>query len=242
MFESVLQTPASSFLPPRPHSEAADSGTVSGSGLPDPNRHFNGVWNSHSDIENPVLSAGALSLPCCSLSPSCGRPARWCRAARRGAVSPEIFLEALTERMGLHYTNEATGMAATLPSFMPSQPAPFCWEFAPYPVIAYSVFFYFPSFLFSALIPVALALKCTSSAHICVHAPGRHISQEKPACQRETDADNGLSENKDLLVWWTGILNCSSQRVFKKKKTESRLICILSVMNRAGHLFQAVSL
>lgn len=36
----------------------------------------------------------------------------------------EGFLETLTERMGLHYCNEATGMAAALPSFTPSQPAP----------------------------------------------------------------------------------------------------------------------
>lgn len=35
----------------------------------------------------------------------------------------EDFLETLTERMGLHYCNEATGMAATLLSFTPSQPA-----------------------------------------------------------------------------------------------------------------------
>lgn len=47
-------------------------------------------------------------------------------------------------------------MAATLPSFMPSRPAPCCWEFAPYAVIAYSVFFYSLSLLFSTLIPVAL--------------------------------------------------------------------------------------
>lgn len=104
----------------------------------------------------------------------------WSRRSKEGSRLTQDFLEALTERMGLHYANEATGMAATLPSFMPSQPAPFCREFAPYPVIAYSVFFYSPSFLFSALIPFALAPKCTSAAHICVHAPGRHISQGKP--------------------------------------------------------------
>lgn len=36
----------------------------------------------------------------------------------------EDFLENLTERMGLHYCNEATEMAAALLSFTPSQPAP----------------------------------------------------------------------------------------------------------------------
>lgn len=125
------------------------------------------------------MSAGALSLPCCSPSFS------WSagdveRRSKEGSRLTQDFLEALTERMGLHYTNEAIGMAATLPSFMPSQLAPFCREFAPYPVIAYSVFFYSPSFLFSALIPFALAPKCKSAVHICVHAPGRHISQGKP--------------------------------------------------------------
>lgn len=43
---------------------------------------------------------------------------------KQGSRVTEDLLEALTKRMGLHYCNEATGMAATLPSFTPSQPAP----------------------------------------------------------------------------------------------------------------------
>lgn len=142
-----------------------------GSGLPDPNRDFNGVWNSHSNVKTQRRAPGLYLCPA-ALPPSLGRPAGDVeRHSEEGSRLTQDFLEALTERMGLHYTNEATGMAATLPSFMPSQPAPFCREFAPYPVIAYSVFFCSLSFLFSALIPFALALKCTSAAHVCVHAP-----------------------------------------------------------------------
>lgn len=48
----------------------------------------------------------------------------WKSTEMEGSRVTEDFLEALTERMGLHYCNEATGMAATLPSFTPSQPAP----------------------------------------------------------------------------------------------------------------------
>lgn len=84
-----------------------------------------------------------------------------------GSCLTEDFLEALTERMGLHYSNEATGMAATVPSFMPSQPAPFSGEYALYSVIAYSVFFYSPSFLFCAVIPFSLAEEIYNW---CVHS------------------------------------------------------------------------
>lgn len=77
----------------------------------------------------------------------------WCQGTRsRGSRVTIDFLEALTERMGLHYCNEATRMAATLLSFMPSQSA-----LPPGNTLSstgtHSLFFYSLSPLLFALLP-----------------------------------------------------------------------------------------
>lgn len=59
---------------------------------------------------------------------------------KEGIYVTEDFLGALTERMGLHYRNEATGMAAMLPSFTPVSPH-LLQGIVFSPIKVYSVFF-----------------------------------------------------------------------------------------------------
>lgn len=176
-FKSVA--PSSANLPPRPHSRPSDDVTDSDRVYQIP---IKTLIESRTHVSshatwNLLVSACPLSFPpvfCLFLD--C-----W-EHDEEGSCLTEDFLEALTERMGLHYSNEATGMAATLPSFMPSQPAPFSGEYALYSVIAYSVFFYSLSFLFCAVIPFSLpeeiynwcvhSCTCTSEKYITWKAWG----------------------------------------------------------------------
>lgn len=89
-------------------------------GMQDPNQDLNGVPNAQ--IFSNYMKPSSQRL-CFIFLPFSFGLLMWMSTKKQGSCITEDFLEALTERMGLHYCNEATGMAATLPSFMPSQPA-----------------------------------------------------------------------------------------------------------------------
>lgn len=152
--------------------------------------------------------------------------------------------------MGLHYTNEAVGMAATLPSFVPSQPAPFSGEFAPYPVIAYSVFFY------SLILVLRRYSLCTCSemdkaarTFVYMHLGGAHHRGSLMSDRDRCSCAPAPSAKIVLLVLYHG-MKTSEERLAnrhlktvqvkegKKGNSANRKLMdtwILSLMDREGH-------
>lgn len=175
-------------------------------------------WNSHSYIKNPAVRAPGLYLCPAAHSLLLAGPPRWSVAAgvgvgRGSAVSPKIFWRPWQNGWVSITLMRLQEWLPRFPHLCHLSPAPFCWEFAPYPVIAYSVFFYSPSFLFAPLLFPSHLLRNVRAARAFVytHLGGTHHG-EKTDFREKTRAGMlrcqncpscPLPENKDLLVWLT---------------------------------------